>query len=161
MDVELPNLGRIASKFVLVGKAAGMEAARQELTPMIIDVFAENDHDDLYRMILANYPLVRQDLPPGVKNALRNLGSNPQLRGQFENSVMTIITPENILALMHDPDEWLPDDAPAAQHRRIKACAQTIEETAGGEAWLERQVLDLYRIAGIIPEDSMPPEPND
>lgn len=161
MGVDLPDLGRVASMLSLAGKSAGISWAQRFLMPHILEVFADHDHEELHRMILANYPLVQNDLPPNVKQALRNLGNNPRLRDQYEQVVLTTVTPANIIEWMQDPDEWLPEDASDEHRDRIRACAMTIERTGGGDAWLERQVLELYHIAGIVPEGSMAPETND
>lgn len=142
-----------ASKF---GRDAGMVAAQQLILPRVLEVFGEHDHEELKRMILANYDLVQNDTPPEVRSVLENIGSNPELREQWAGIITTTVTPENVLNWLHNADEHLDDDVDEERIREMEYCAIVIEDTSGGRQWLERQLYDLYAIAGIIPEDSTP-----
>lgn len=147
------RLGSLLSMASTFGKEAAISMAQQFLMPKVLEVFAEHDHEDLRRMVLANYPLVEQELSDNVKQALRNLGSNPEFRDHYEATVIRLVTPQNILHWLKHPEEWLDDEASDEHVAELKACAAVIEDTSGGMAWLERQVIELYRYADIVPED--------
>lgn len=144
-----------------LGKGAGLAAAQQLLLPHVLEVFGEHDHQEVKRMILADYQLVQHEMPEEARSVLENLGSNPELREQWAGTVTSTLTPENVLEWLHNADEYLDDDVDEERLREMEYCAVVIEDTSGGEAWLEQQILDLYRMAGIIPEDSTPAPAND
>lgn len=150
MPERIEKVLRTLSK---LGRGTAVTTAQRMLMPHVIRVFTEHDHEELRRMILANYPLVEQETPDNVKAALRNLGSNEDLRQQWEGVVTTHITPENILSWLQQPEEWGGDEFSDEHIMEIKLCAATIEETHGGKRWLEEQVLELYKYAGIVPPD--------
>lgn len=150
-DATASRLQRTLEKVSMFGQTAAVTAAQQFLMPYILRVFADHDEGDLRRMILSNYPLVEKQTPPGVKRALENLGSNPRLRQQYEESVVQMVQPGNILTWMRTPEDWLDIEEADEQRERLKACADVIEETPGGQAWLEAQVLQVYRYANIVP----------
>ena len=143
------------------GKAAAIQQVQSMLIPHVLNIFAEHDHTVLRKMIYADYDLVREEMPPGLKQALQNIGSDPEFRQQYEGLVLQTLTPENILEWLDEPEEWLDPEEAAEQIAEIKRCADTIRETPGGQEWLERQVWDLYRLGNIVPEDSTPAAADD
>lgn len=145
----------------LFGKGTAVTQAQTMLMPHILRVFSQHDHTELERMILTNYPLVEEKTPEKIRNALDNLGSDPEVRAQYEGVVLELITPENILNWLRNPDEWLDEEEANRQREELRWCAEVIEETEGGEEWLEEQVLDLYRMANIVPNTSKTLEAND
>lgn len=145
----------------LFGESYAVKQVQAALIPHVIEIFGEHEATEVRRMILTDYALVKNHTPEGVRSALQNLGSNRQTRQLFEQLVLDRITPENVLAWMKEPGEWLEGTETLQQRRRLKECAAMIEETEGGEAWLEEQVLDVYRMANIIPEDTKPVQVND
>lgn len=152
---ELLKMASLLGKSTIIGQVQSM------LVPYIIEIFGEHDHTDLKRMILTDYDLVETQTPDNVRKALKNVGSSPQTRSYFESLVMDTITPENILTWLRNPKEWLDEEASAKERTELRRCAKVIENTDGGEEWLERQVLDIYRIAEIIPEDTKTVKPTD
>lgn len=147
------RLQSLAKTVSLFGKEVAISKTQQYLMPHILEVFTEHDAEELKRMIQANYPLAEQETPAGIRQALDNLGSNPELRSQWEGTVVNLVTPENILHWLRHPEEWLDAEEAEAQRAELKRCAEVIEESAGGEEWLEQQVLQLYRFANIISSD--------
>lgn len=144
-----------------LGKTTAVSWVQQMLIPHVLDVFSEYDEEVVRRMIRTDYALVREETPPKIKQTLRNLGSNPEIRQRWEGVVLNTLTPVNILEWMKNPEEWLDAKDAAEQRERLRQCAAMIEKTPGGEAWLERQVIDLYRLAQIVPEDSTPATADD
>lgn len=136
-----------------ISKGAAIAQVQSMLLPHIMRVFSNHGHEKLEHYIIVNYPLVEQKTPDGLRRTLANLGSNPEIRQQWEGWVLQTITPENILEWLRTPEEWLDAEDADEQRAELKACADVIEETPGGMEWLEVQVLDLYRMAGIIPEN--------
>lgn len=155
---RLANALKIVSKF---GKSAAITQVQSMLIPHILNVFAEPNHEDLRNYIIVDYDLVEKDTPPGVRNALDNLGSNRELRSQWEHIVLQLITPENIKAWLRHPEEWLSVEEADRQRAELKRCADVIENTEGGEEWLEEQVLDLYRMANIVSQTAKAPRADD
>lgn len=155
------RLQSIASMAKLLGKDVGVTMAQKWLMPKILQIFTEHDHQELRRYILSNYDLVENETPPGIKRALRNLGNDPQLRSQYEQVVMTYVTPDNVIHWLEHPEEWLEDEDADEQRVELKACAETIKTTAGGELWLQRQILQIYEYAGIVPQDTTAHAPNE
>lgn len=149
---DASRIQRTLERLSYVSQSAAMSAVQQYLMPYIIRVFADHDEGDLERMILANYDLVKQQTPAGIKQALRNLGSNPRLREQYADLVVTLVTPANVKEWLRNPEEWLEAEEADEQRERLKACADVIEETPGGEVWLEAQIMRLYEYAQIVPE---------
>lgn len=137
-----------------ISKGAAIAQVQAMLLPHIMRVFHKHGHEELRRYIVVNYPLVEQKTPDGLRKTLSNLGSNPEIRQQWEGWVLQTITPENIVTWLRNPEEWLDAEDAAEQRAELKRCADVLEETPGGMDWLEVQVLDLYRMAGIIPEDA-------
>lgn len=152
---------QILSTATLLGESFVIRQVQSMLIPHVVDIFAEHDHEDLKRMIVTDYDLVENQAPEGVKNTLRNLGSSPETRQLFENLVLDSITPENILDWLRNPEEWLDEDGDEEQRERLRKCAEVIEETPGGYEWLEEQVIEVYRIANIVPEDTNLKQAND
>lgn len=155
MDAPVPDkLQKLAQTASLLGKSTVIQQVQQMLMPHILAIFSEHDHGELEKMIQTNYRLVDNHTPPGIKNALQNLGSNPELREQWEGVVLTYVTPENIKQWLRNPEEWLDADEAERQRAELRRCADVIEETPGGEEWLQSQVMDLYRMARIVPKNS-------
>lgn len=155
MDTDIGSkIGQIAKVAMFEGKAAAITEAQRHLVPHILDIFTDHDHEEVYRFIITDYPLVREETPEPVKNALHNLSQNGMLRDRYHHAVLSTVTPENVLTWLRNPDEWL-DAADADEVRvELEMCAAAIEETPGGQAWLEKQVYEIYRYANIVPEDS-------
>lgn len=145
---KLLNMASMFGKSAIIGQVQSM------LIPKIVQIFSEHDHEDLKRMILTDYDLVKEHTPEGVRTALQNVGSSPETRQYFETLVMETVTPENILLWLRNPEEWLDAEEAAEQREELRKCAEVIENTKGGPQWLEEQVLDVYRIANILPEDT-------
>lgn len=152
---------QILSTATLLGESFVIRQVQSMLIPHVVDIFADHDHEDLKRMIVTDYDLVENQAPEGVKNTLRNLGSSPETRQLFETLVLESITPENILNWLRNPEEWLDEDGDEEQRERLRKCAEVIEETPGGYEWLEEQVIEVYRIANIVPEDTNLKQAND
>lgn len=157
MDTDVgKRLSSIVKTYVLQGKRAAVVETQRHLIPHILKVFAEHDEETVYKFIVTDYPLVEERLPDSVKNALHNLAQNGQLRPVYQGWVMEYVTPENILTWMRNPDEWLDAEDAEDQRMNLRLCAATIEETEGGRAWLEEQVMEIYHYADIVPKDSTP-----
>lgn len=151
--MQTPSFDRLQSALhtaATFSKTMAMGMVQKMLMPYILQVFAEHDHEQLRKMIIADYALVRRKTPEGVRIALDNVGSNPELRERWEGIVLEVVTPENIKEWLRNPDEWLDAEGAEQQRERLRRCADVIEETQGGELWLEQQVLDLYAMAGLI-----------
>lgn len=154
------QLQAVLKTLSLFGKGQAAAQVQKLLLPHIMRVFSKHDHTMLENMILIDYDLVEEQTPPGVRNAIQNLGSNPELRQQWEQIVVSTVRPENILVWMRNPDEWLDEEEADELRDELQKCAKVIEETDGGYEWLERQVLTLYKWAQIVPEDSTLPTDN-
>lgn len=155
------KISGIVKEFALHGKAAAIAETQRQLIPHIIDIFANHDQDTVWQFIVTDYPLVEEETPQTLKNTLANLANNSKLRGVYHNAMLEYITPENILMWLRNPEEWLDDAEAQEQRERLRQCAEVIETTEGGYAWLEEQVLQIYRYADIVPEDSTPANTNE
>lgn len=147
---------RLLEMATLLGKSKIISQVQSMLVPKVVEIFSEHDNEDLRRMILTDYDLVKNHTPPGIKQTLQNVGSSRETRQYFEAMVMESITPENIIKWLRNPEEWLDADEAAEQREELRQCADVIENTQGGMEWLERQVLDVYRMANIVPEEPSP-----
>lgn len=138
----------------VLGKSAAVTQVQSIVVPYVMEVFTEHDHTTLEKMILMDYDLVAQKTPPGVRQTLNNVGSSPKMRQQWQGLITQQITPQNILLWLKNPDEWLNAEDADEQREELQKCAEVIESTPGGEEWLARQVFEVYKMAGIAPEDS-------
>lgn len=148
------KVGKIAKVALFEGQAAAVTEAQRHLIPHILDIFTDHDHEEVYRFIITDYPLVREETPEPVKNALHNLSQNGMLRDRYHHAVLNTVTPENVLEWLNNPGEWLDEEDADEVRIELEMCAVIIEETPGGREWLERQVFQIYRYANIVPEDS-------
>lgn len=155
---DLKQLLTVAKTF---GKSAVMGQIRSMLIPHVMEVFSKHGHSELRAAILQDYPLVENHTPDGVRNALHNVGSDPEMREMFHGLIVEAITPANIIAWMENPEEWLDRREAEEQREELQKCADVIRETSGGEEWLARQVYEIYRMAGITPEHTNPVQAND
>lgn len=137
------------SKFLT--KQMGVSMGAKMLYPHVIGIFSKYSADQVEKFIRVDYRLVENHCPGGLRNALRRLGP------QWSDTIMQLVTPEMILQRLAEPGEWTDGDVDEAQLREMREAAAIIRETPGGMAWLEREVLDLYRIAGIIPDGAEEP----
>lgn len=162
MKDDLESKARsVLTLLTTLGDAKAISTIQSMLLPHVMRIFTHHDHTELQHMILTDYDLVRKQTPEGVKNVLENVDPGPDLREQWEETIVTNVTPENIVKWLRNPEEWLDDEDAEVQRAELRKCAEVIEETPGGEAWLEAQVLDLYEMAGIVPEDSTRVSAND
>lgn len=158
VDEATDRLKQLLDTASIFGKSMAISQVQAMLMPQILRIFSDHGHEDLHRMIVTGYPLVEEQTPAPVRNALDNLGSNPETRQQWEGVVLEHVTPANIIHWLKNPEEWL-DEAEAEQQRdELKRCAHVIEETDGGHEWLQTQVMDIYRMAHIVPNNSKPVE---
>lgn len=155
------TLKKLLGTASFLGKSAVISQVQAMLMPKILEVFSDHGHDELQRMILTDYRLVENQTPEPIRNALTNLGSNPETRQQWEGVVLEYITPDNIKTWMRNPGEWLDAEEAEEQREELRKCAEVIETTKGGEEWLEEQVVDLYRMANIVPNKDKSVEAND
>lgn len=139
------KLQELLDKSTYFTKQMGVSMAASMLYPHVLRIFTKYDADQVEKFIRVDYRLVRNHLPQGSKNALRKLDP------QWGETIMQLVTPENILHRLENPDEWVDEDAGPEEKREMQRAADIIRTTPGGMQWLEREVLDLYRIAGIIP----------
>lgn len=160
-DLDKEKLTKTAKTLTSMGRSLAITQVQSMVMPHVMETFAEYDEETVRRMIVTDYDLVREQTPAGVKKTLHNLGTNPEIRQEFEGVVLTTITPENVLDWLRNPEEWLDEEEAEVQRERMQRCAEMIEETEGGMAWLERQVFDLYRLAQLVPEDSTPARADD
>lgn len=145
----------------VLGKSVIISQVQSILAPKVVEIFSDHGHEELKRMILTDYDLVMEHTPEGLRKTLKRVGPTRELRLQFENMVVESIQPENVLFWLKNPEEWLEDDEAEEQREELRKCAEVIETTDGGQEWLVRQVEDVYKIAGIIPEDTRIAESND
>lgn len=145
----------------LMGETKLVEKVQQMMMPHILHVFSEHDAEKVEHFIYTDYDLVKEETPPRIKQTLKNVGSNPEMRKQWESVVLKYVTPENIKGWLRNPEQWLDTEDAEEQRRELRRCAEKIEETPGGEEWLERQVMQLYQWANIVPKSSQAPVTND
>lgn len=150
------RISSIIKTFAFRGKQAAVMEAQRQLIPHILKIFAKHDEETVWKYIVTDYALVENETPEPIKNMLHNLSRNAQLRDTYHNTLVTYITPENILRWLRSPEEWLDAEDADKQRERLKQCAETIETTDGGEEWLARQVYCIYQYANAVPEDSTP-----
>lgn len=155
------TMKRFLKTATFLGKGFAVRQVQSMLMPHILQIFNEHDHSELEKMVVTNYALIEEQTPQPVRNILDNLGSNPEMRAQWEGVVLELVTPENIKEWLRNPDEWLDAEEAEEQREELRKCAEVIEETPHGEQWLETQVLDLYRMAHIIPNNSKTVETNE
>lgn len=145
--IHSEKLQSLLEQSKLVSKQMGVSMAASMLYPHVLSIFTTYDADQVAKFIRVDYRLVENHAPQGLKNALRKLGPT------WSETIMQLVTPENILTRLETPEEWVDDDAGREEIREMQRAAEIIRTTPGGMQWLEREVLDLYRIAGIIPAD--------
>lgn len=160
-DEQQEQVRRLLSIAKTVGRGAVIKQVQAMLIPHVMKIFGEHDHGELRAMILQDYQLVEEHTPENVQKALENVGSDPEMRRQFQGLIVESITPENIIKWLDNPEQWLTDDQAEEQREKLRKCAEVIRETQGGKEWLSRQVYEIYRMAGITPEDTKPAPAND
>lgn len=151
--LDSERLSSLVEQSKFFTRQMGVSMGARMLYPHVIGIFSKYDADEVENFIRVDYRLVENHCPRGLRNALRRLGP------QWSDTIMQLVTPEMILQRLAEPEEWTGDDVDEDQLREMQAAAAIIRETSGGRKWLEREVLDLYRIAGIIPADGAE-EPN-
>lgn len=139
------KLQELLDKSKFFTKQMGVSMAASMLYPHVLGIFTKYDAEQVEKFIRVDYRLFQNHAPRGLKNALRKLGPS------WSETIMQLVTPENILTRLENPDEWVGEDAGPEEKREMQRAAEIIRTTPGGMQWLEREVLDLYRIAGIIP----------
>jgi len=137
-----------------VGETYVVSQVQKQLMPHIMRVFTEHGAMDLKAFILNDYPLVEEHTPQGVKNALHNLGTSEEVADQFRQMMLQYVTPQNVINWMKNPDEWLDEAEADEQREELERCAKVLEQTEGGEVWLEEQILQLYKYGHVVPEDT-------
>jgi hypothetical protein len=140
--VSLTDLTKTLSAGATAGAASIVKNAIKQKT---VETLTDHGHEELERYITVRYPLVQEELPDRVKQLLGQYGP------QHQDMILAYISPEKVLYWMENPD-WVPEDETDVRDE-LQACADTIRSTPGGEEWLNQQVLHLYQIANIVPED--------
>jgi hypothetical protein len=136
------RIGQIASLAKFAGKSVVLPMLKGLIRDEVVKLLNENDPEELRNYITVQYPLVEQDLPPRVKQAMRKVGP------RFADDIEEEVTTENILSWLEDPDEHV--DMPDAEAEQVQACADIIRETPGGEEWLENQVRSVWQLCGVL-----------
>jgi hypothetical protein len=155
------DVKKLVSMAKTLGRGAVVGQIQSMLVPHVMEVFSKHGHGELRAAILQDYPLVRKHTPRGVRNALANIGGDPETRQVFQGFIVDTITPENVITWMENPDEWLEAAEAEEQRENLQQCADVLRETKGGEEWLNRQIWEIYRMAGITPEDTTVGQGND
>lgn len=161
LDDYKEDIQKLVGMAKTLGKGTLLTQVQSMLIPHVMEVFSRYNHTQLRAAILDDYPLVATHTPEGVRNALSNVGSDPETRQMFQSLMVEAITPENILTWMEHPEEWLDAEEAEEQREELQKCAEVIRETSGGEEWLYRQVYEIYRMAGITAEDTRPVQADD
>lgn len=131
MALGPPDLSDILGS---TAKSNAPRVIRQILRRAAEDIFTEYNPVELERLIDDDYPLVEEEIPPGVKQTLREIGP------EFEDTIYREVRGENIKYWLANPG-WVDDPMVAAQ---LQECHRIIEEHPEGDAWLEDQVADIW-----------------
>jgi len=132
---------RIATLAQTAGAAVAVPALKSYVQRQVIDLVNSEDPDQLRECIEEDYPLVKEGLGEGTRNALGSVGP------QFEDQIKSTVNPEGILTWLENPEEYI--DAGDDEYEQIRRCAEIIHETEGGRTWLTSQVIQLWKVAGI------------
>lgn len=138
------KLKQLASTASALGKSAVMPALQSLLRREMVSILSEHDAEELERYIDVQYPLVENEIPEGYESALREVGP------QFSETVAAMVTPEQVMAWLEEPEEWMDTDANAQEAAEARRCAEIIRTHPQGEPWLEAQVFYIYEITGVL-----------
>jgi hypothetical protein len=138
------GLKKIATMAGTLGKAAAAPMLQNLVREELTKLFSEVDPAELERLIVVQYPLVREELPDQYKNVLGNVGP------QFSDQIETFVRPEQVMHWLANAEEWLDEEEDAQQIEDLHTCAEIISETPGGEEWVEAQCIEMWDIAGVL-----------
>lgn len=141
---RMPDLEQLASTAKMFGKAAVAPAIQNMLRKQVVKLLQSHDPEKLEEFILTQYPLVQEELPQQYKNVLANVGP------QFDDTIQNIVRPENVMYWLKEPKEWMEDGTDIEHLRQVRECHDIIQETPGGELWLQNQCLDVWKMAGVV-----------
>lgn len=138
------KLAELATKAKLAGKQAAIPVLQDVIRDEVVRLLREHDPARLRGFMDVEYRLVHEELPEGYRNALGSVGP------QFEEQLLQVVTPEQIMAWLEHPEEWMGDDVDAETKGEVRRVARIIRDHPGGERWMEEQVLDFYAICNIV-----------
>ncbi len=143
----------IAEYAQLFGQGAAITVIQDMLRSQVTQLLQSYGEEDIEEYILVGTPIVREKAPQGFQNALQNVGP------KFYEEIQSLVTPNNIIMWLITADEWLDeedierytdddvDKTPAELHEELQRVAVTIEDTPGGNEWLQQQCRDIYLLA--------------
>jgi len=138
------RISQITRMLKFGGKAVAGPMVRKFIRNRVVAILSEKEPQILQNYILTDYPLVENNTPQKVRNALGNIGP------QFEEEIQQLVTPENVLDWLEYPEEWLDVSQNPQQAQDLRECHQIIKNTPGGVEWLEDQCLAVWQIAGVL-----------
>jgi hypothetical protein len=143
----------VAEYAQLFGQGAAIAVIQDMIRSQVTRLLQSYGEDDIEEYILVGTPIVREKAPRGFRNALQNVGP------QFYEQIQTLVTPSNIIMWLITADEWL-DEEDVARYtdgamdktheelqKELQGIAVTIEDTPGGNEWLQQQCRDIYLLA--------------
>lgn len=138
------RIQKIARVAKVAGKSVAGPMVENFVRSRVVDLLSQHDPETLRQYIHVNYPLVEEELPEGVKEALQNAGP------QFEEEIKHFVRPEKVMEWMENPQEWLdPEEHPQAV-ADVRECHDIIKNTPGGEEWIEELCLQFWDEAGLL-----------
>lgn len=138
------KLASMAAQAKLMGKQSVVPMIQRSVRDELVRLLNEHDPDELRKYIDVGYPMLREELPQGYKNAFSTLGP------QFEDQIYQTVNPETVKSWLNNPDEWMGDDADAETVEEVREIGRILDEYPGGEQWLEQQLVDFYDLCDII-----------
>lgn len=143
IGIDLPDMDSLSDRASQIEDKAALRIFKHLVRRASTDVLTSYGSDDLQVFIASGYPVVEEELPPQLEEALREIGP------EYEQYILNELRADRVLYWMEDPS-WH-DDPEVAEE--IRECYETIVQTAGGEEWLEDQIQALWHICLDYPED--------
>lgn len=137
-------VGRVMNALKLGGKIAARPMVESMLREKVVFLLRKHDPDKIEQFIQVNYPLVAKQMPQNYKNAIANAGPH------FEEEIQQYARPDQVLHWLEHPEEWMDVDEHSQKAADVRECYRIITTTPGGRDWLERQCIEVWRIARIL-----------
>ncbi len=143
----------VAEYAKLFGQGAAISVVQDMVRSQVTRLLQNYGAADIENYILVGTPIVREKAPYGFRKAMQNVGP------QFFEEIQGFVTPANIIQWLITADEWLDESdverytddgvekTPQELQEELQRIAVVIEDTPGGNKWLQQQCRDLHLLA--------------
>lgn len=147
------TVSEVAEYAQLFGQGAAISVVQDMVRGQVTRLLQNYGAEDIENYILVGTPIVREKAPAGFRNALKNVGP------KFFEQIQSFVTPANIIQWLITADEWLDESdvdrytdegvekTPEELQEELQRIAVVIEDTPGGNQWLQQQCRDIHLLA--------------